>query len=1062
MKLPTTFTLKNLMNWGGEFVFKQAESLCKRGVVRRVEQEGDLLSGIIVRENGNLQTKLRFLPNGKIESLCPCIMNQRDGQICPHVVAIGLLMLMRTTDPRREEKYQAEKRHDARIQAIPSSRYIQRSASAPHAFMGLSTTPQWVEQCQKGEKVHLHPFFLVHERWLPPSSISFPIHLSTTDEDLLSVLEDICQGPPTDTIHLAPDDFLGILHLTRQRPIQIGGHEKLLVHKTAVNPVLRVRINHQTGALQIRIVASLPDDITSESSQFLISSRRGYLYTNHTVYPLQNLLPLPYHPLYKDEISIPRSEVITFLKRDIPQLSKQIQVQMELTPDLFEQIPGEPIFHLQIRGSQASLRASLQAAYGQYLLPAGQPAPEGDFSIPDPEDILRYHVRNPEAEARAIAELAHYGFFQDGQDMLLTNARKVMNFLGSGFRTLDRKGWKIKFTGKIAEWIDTTPTITPIVHIRQENAGEFDVGYHFNTPAGTTFTPSEIQRAINMGESHLQRDGKTFLIDCEAVSAMRSIFDDCKCRLSKTPGHFLLPNVYAPFVQSSLFALEGIDVEMPDAWREKALLQNRKGNVRFTPVPLGALETTLRPYQKEGVYWLRFLENARLCGLLADEMGLGKTLQTLCWLSLERTAKEAQCHPALIVCPTSLVGNWDREAEKFVPHLKRLVLSGPDRKERFSEMVRSDLIITSYALLRRDQALYVAQRFSAMVLDEAQHIKNRSTQNAIAAKNIHAENKLVLTGTPIENSVADLWSIMDFLMPDYLGPYDEFKLNYQDPIAEAGLDGVAAQEKLRRKLHPFLLRRVKRDVAKDLPEKIIKISYCPLSPDQRRVYDSLMDQSRRIVKEMVKARGFEKSRFEILAILLRLRQTCCHLGLLTDRPETKNAKEPSAKLETFMELLDEAMDGGHRILVFSQFVKMLGLIREELNRRGIPYCYLDGSTKDRLEQCQRFNLTPSIPVFLISLKAGGTGLNLTGADMVVHFDPWWNPAVEDQATDRAHRIGQKRTVYSIKLITENSVEEKVLAMQQKKQAVIQATIGTTDQAIMNNLTFNDIKDLLGM
>jgi SNF2 family DNA or RNA helicase len=563
---------------------------------------------------------------------------------------------------------------------------------------------------------------------------------------------------------------------------------------------------------------------------------------------------------------------------------------------------------------------------------------------------------------------------------------------------------------------------------------------------------------------------------------MRGIFADCRSRQGEKAGHFEMSPVYAPFIQASLQSIDGIDVEDPPDWRDRAAERNRSANTRLRPVPLGALENTLRPYQKEGVYWLRFIEESGLNGILADEMGLGKTLQTLTWLSLPRSDTRAQGKPALIVCPTSLVDNWNREAETFVPHLKRLVISGPDRAGLFAKIAESDLVITSYALLRRDLESYNEFQFSVAVLDEAQHIKNRSTQNAVAAKQINAVSRLVLSGTPIENSVADLWSIMDFLMPHYLGEYESFRDGYEQPIAEGDRDGELAQLKLRRKLNPFLLRRIKKDVAKDLPDKITKVSYCTLTQDQQRVYNTLLDEVRRTTNGLVKAKGFDRSRFEILAMLMRLRQACCHLDLLKGsrgqggqgvrgseaHPLTPNPlnpltpREPSAKLNAFMELLDEAMDGRHRILVFSQFVSMLKLLRGALDQEGIPYCYLDGSTQDRLAQCQRFNLTPSIPLFLISLKAGGTGLNLTGADMVVHFDPWWNPAVEDQATDRAHRIGQKRTVYSIKLLAEHTIEEKVLAMQRKKQAIINATVGTTDDTVMQKLTFDDIRDLIGL
>ena len=458
---------------------------------------------------------------------------------------------------------------------------------------------------------------------------------------------------------------------------------------------------------------------------------------------------------------------------------------------------------------------------------------------------------------------------------------------------------------------------------------------------------------------------------------------------------------------------------------------------------------------------MRFLEKNGFCGILADEMGLGKTLQTLTWLSLARCNEASRKAPALVIAPTSLVENWRREAEKFTPDRKCVVMQGAARHELWDEIGGADIVITSYALLRRDLEHYAGQDFSVAILDEAQHIKNRSTQNAIAAKQIRAPARLVLTGTPVENGVADIWSIMDFLMPGYLGEYEDFRERYEIPISSSGRGCEEAQAKLHRKLRPFLLRRLKKDVAKDLPDKIQKVSFSTMTPAQAKLYGTLRAVFSEKIGALVAERGFEKCRMDILALLLRLRQASCHPALL---PPEMLKDVPvdchSGKLEQFLDILDEAMDGGHRMLVFSQFVGMLSILRQTLDEKGIPYCYLDGSTKNRLDECRKFNQTPSIPVFLISLKAGGTGLNLTGADMVVHFDPWWNPAVEDQATDRAHRIGQKRKVCSIKLIAEGTVEERVLEMQAKKRSVIDATVGAGDAAFMQSLTWKDIQDLL--
>lgn len=473
----------------------------------------------------------------------------------------------------------------------------------------------------------------------------------------------------------------------------------------------------------------------------------------------------------------------------------------------------------------------------------------------------------------------------------------------------------------------------------------------------------------------------------------------------------------------------------------------------MAPPPLGNLEKVLRPYQTEGVAWLEFLRSNRFGGILADEMGLGKTLQTLAFLqSVQNRTESANRLPSLIVCPTSLVFNWVNEAARFTPGLKVLALHGPKRQEQFEEVSNSDLVITSYALIRRDAELYRQFEFEAAVLDEAQHIKNRQTQNAQAVKMIQARHRFVLTGTPIENSVLDLWSIFDFLMPGYLGAAKDFKERYEVPITKE--KNSEAQKRLSRRIRPFLLRRLKRDVAKDLPEKIEQVSFCELSADQQEVYQQLLESSRQEISSAVSEQGLQRSRMIMLTALLRLRQACCDLRLL----KLQNASESnSSKLELFNELLQEVIDGGHRVLVFSQFVEMLQILKQSLEEEKIQYCYLDGSSTERGKIVQQFQ-SGNIPVFLISLKAGGVGLNLSAADTVIHFDPWWNPAVEAQATDRAHRIGQTRVVTSYKLITRGTVEEKILHLQNKKRELIDATLAGEEQ-FTNSLTWEELQDL---
>ncbi|MBP5511062.1 MAG: SNF2 helicase associated domain-containing protein [Kiritimatiellae bacterium] len=1065
---PGLLTKQVLVSWGGEEVYEQARRMVQRGQVVKCDVSGDLIEGVELRPGmSEIRTRVRIHPDGSVESLCPCITNQRDGQICPHIVALGITVMMRTTDPLRAQKYAEEQRRAKRIEQIASSAYLPRRRDGLPVRLCLSLPGGWQGTFHAQGKIQLALFLLAEGR--PPMlpemvPAGTAVRLSATDENLLEVLEDICEGPAKGHFEVSPPDFVNLIQNAGGAKILEAGFKEYVAEGRRVSSALEMDVDPDTGELYLFPHADIPSLPPGVLPSFFVSGRQGVVLAEGRFWTLANVLPLPYHSIYvKDEV-IPRENVITFLERDLPNLLRQFPVKMDLSPDLFERVPGKPVFTVELNGSRASLSATLRADYGGHSVVAGV-RDSVDFAIPDPDDILRYAVRNLPAEKSALTALGKVGFKETDGRYEIVGTREVLNFLGTGMPTLGRLGWKVKPAPKLEAILDELPVLTPVVKISEsDRAGWFDVGYTFERPGAGRVSEGEVQSAINRGDAFLKTADGICLLDSNAVESMRSVFNDCQSRESPLRGHFLLPRVYAPFVQASLHAMDGMDVEEPPDWREKAARHNREKGTRFAPVPLGdGLEEILRPYQKEGVYWLRFLENAGMNGLLADEMGLGKTLQTLTWLSLPRTDEEARGRPAIVICPTSLVANWDREAAKFLPRFRRLVINGPNREGLFAKIPESDLVITSYALVRRDLGNYAPYRFSVAVLDEAQHIKNRTTQNAIAVKKIYAGNKLVLTGTPIENGVQDIWSIMDFLMPDYLGSYDSFRVNYEDPLSGASPEDAAPlQSKLRHKLHPFILRRVKKDVAKDLPDKLVKIQYCTMTDDQKRVYDEILFESQQKVRGMVKEKGFEKSRFEILAILMRLRQVCCHLDLLQERKGKRADERPSAKLEAFFELLDEAVEGGHRILVFSQFVRMLSLIRAELETRGVPYCYLDGSTKDRLEQCQRFNLTPSIPVFLISLKAGGTGLNLTGADMVIHFDPWWNPAVEDQATDRAHRIGQKKTVYSIKLIAEDSVEERVLAMQRRKQALISATIESSDSAIMSKLSFDDLKDLLSL
>jgi len=728
------------------------------------------------------------------------------------------------------------------------------------------------------------------------------------------------------------------------------------------------------------------------------------------------------------------------------------------------EVEMKPKIAAYLKGSRASLGIDIDVRYGNEIeFPACSVQSDRTVWLEDPDDPLVRRVRSMASERAAIEEIENIGFGLNGSKELhytMVGEQNVLNFLGAGIPALTRRGWAIELSPGMEKLTEEMPSVLPIVEVRDAPGGAFDVAYRFDA-MGEEVSPVLIQAALSRGDGYLRmEDGHCVLLDNKAIEAMHAIFRDCAKTQGGAPaGWFRVNRIHAQYVRSSLEALDfEIDDDAAEKWREESKARTVNGEAKYEPVALGKLESVLRPYQKQGVYWMNFLEEAGFCGLLADEMGLGKTLQTLTWISLHRsTPQPPTLNPqllnsstsqllgtSLIVCPTSLVRNWEAEAEKFTPWLRVLVMSGPNRAEFFDRFGEYDLVITSYNLLQRDvEDGYFGREFAAIVLDEAQRIKNRGTRNAKAVKLLRSRRRLVLTGTPIENSVADVWSIFDFLMPDYLENYDSFKAMYQDPIAAGGAAAEEAQARLRRKLAPFILRREKKTVAKDLPDKIVKVSYCPMNEDAQREYNEALAKTRKEAGGMVKAKGLEKSRFAILAMLMKLRQIAS-----------------KAKLEPFLDQLESAIESGRKILVFSQFVGRLQDMANALEERGVKFCYLDGATKDRMGEVNRFNRSPEIRVFLISLMAGGTGLNLTSADTVIHYDPWWNPAVEDQATDRAHRIGQKKSVYVMKMIASDTIEEKVLDLQRRKQAVISATVSTSDEAVMSRLSVADIAALL--
>jgi SNF2 family DNA or RNA helicase len=546
------------------------------------------------------------------------------------------------------------------------------------------------------------------------------------------------------------------------------------------------------------------------------------------------------------------------------------------------------------------------------------------------------------------------------------------------------------------------------------------------------------------------RLSKILVLDLEKTSSIVQLFDEMG--VAKLDDHEIERPIWSlANIDASQFAGLPVEFSMTEKLKEIRRQMLGEKTLKFTEIPK-EIQATMRSYQVEGVNWLERLRLMYLNGILADDMGLGKTLQAIVAISQMRKTATA---PTLIVCPTSLVYNWKEECAKFNPKLKVLIVDGiPSQRKKLIESITKDhVVITSYTLLQKDVEFYKSTTFSYAVLDEAQHIKNRGTRNAKSVKQILAQHRLILSGTPIENSLDEMWSLFDFLMPGFLSSYDRFVEKY---IRVAGQEVNKNLQYLKKKVSPFILRRMKSDVLDDLPPVSDIVYHCQLSECQADLYRSYAESARDELVKLVERDGFDRVQIHVLATLTRLKQICCHPAIFA---KEKAEVGDSAKYDMLLELLQTLVESKHKTVIFSQYTRMLQIMREDFEQRGIRFSYLDGTSKNRLEIVKQFNEDESISVFLVSLKAGGTGLNLVGADTVIHYDMWWNPAVENQATDRVHRIGQKRSVSAYKLITMGTIEEKIAEMQRRKKGLVKKVVSCDDEAIAK-LTWEDVLELL--
>lgn len=732
---------------------------------------------------------------------------------------------------------------------------------------------------------------------------------------------------------------------------------------------------------------------------------------------------------YSSEMLLKKENLKDFYTVVMPKLENAVKIQGMLEEELEEYRPKKLAVKVYLDfDDQNFLTADVKFCYA-----------DEEFNPLDKNVKIR-GLRNSLEENKNLSIIKNTGFMLDIRNnrFILPDDEKIYDFLSNGINYYMQK-FEVLVTEKFKTKEIKEPKVGSIGVRVENNLLNIDL-------SKLNISPEEIQDVMEKyklkKKFHRLKDGSFLnLVENEDVEFLDKLSSGMDIDYKDIKNNSIrLPVNRSLYLNELLKNFKNTKTTKNGEYK-KIIDDLEKDNIDETIKIPEKMGNTLRDYQKIGFSWLKTLDNYKFGGILADDMGLGKTIQLLTVILSYIEENNDKRKTSIVVSPSSLALNWLNEAKKFAPSLNVRVISGNanERKELISNIDKYDLVITSYDLLKRDIEKYkeVNYNFKFIIADEAQYLKNSTTQNAKAIKTLNGETRFALTGTPIENSLAELWSIFDYIMPGYLFQYKKFKTAYESPIVKD--QSSEAMGKLKMLIEPFVLRRTKKQVLTELPDKTITVLNNTMDEEQEKIYMSYLVKAKQEVADQIKVNGFEKSQIMILAALTRLRQICCHPSLFIS-----DYKGQSSKLIQCMEIIEDAVQAGHKILLFSGYTSMFELIQKELIERDIKYFKLTGSTKvdERIKLVDEFNKNPEIKIFLISLKAGGTGLNLTGADMVIHYDPWWNASSENQATDRAYRIGQKNNVQVYKLITSNSIEEKIYELQQKKTELVDNMLST--------------------
>ena len=1024
-----------------------------------------------------------------ITSHCTCPAFQKTGQHCKHVAALLITVRnqARAALPRREPQApppppvhpqqgndsKASRRRDRRRRA-QAQQHVVPPGLGPPPTPDASARPTGIGAwlAPEGAVRVLALEFRVHVRQggltvtvldtdarvplLPSVALNWQALAPTPDRGALRVLSRFESGNPRHpAVDIRGEDAAELLPLLKGRRVLL---EPALMQLRFVDDPLKPRFDLEMVGSDT-IVAKCTFERPGDGRRFQLTSGGWFegapgwhIDTSEGIArPIDHRVsPAALRRLLRSAtIAEPASELIGLITHGLPRVAGEVGAELPELSQVAEVIDLTPTFRLRATGGITDAQVSLTAAYGDVEVEVRADGISPPVLIrPPPEGQKRATCIRTDiaAQQEAVQRLLDLGLVADESgEIFIAEGERAIQFWSEGVGSLPEE-WDLYVP---EELVGTTIRGKPVTMNARVSSGvdwlSVKISYESE---GVGVDRDELARCLREGKKYVRLSDNSYAqIDADKVQAMIDREIELLAGANKSGK---IPLSQAGRLQELL--THASDVNVAPSARQLFQKLADIDEIKTVKKPRG-LKATLRPYQEQGLSWLRFIHDIGSGGVLADDMGLGKTVQTIALLLSLKQEKKDHSLKSLIVAPTSVVTNWVREIERFGPSLTTALWHGAGRKEQKDELESANVIITSYALLRRDIDLLKKLKLDYAILDEAQAIKNPLSATAAAAKDLGAERRLALTGTPIENRLSEIWSIFEFVSPGLLGPLPKFEEKYARPIDQG--DGKAAA-RLRAAIHPFILRRTKMEVAKDLPPKIEIDKVIDLAPDQRAIYMQVLREVRAQVMGEVERIGVAKSQLHILAGLTKLRQAACDPRLLGLPREFSH--DDSGKLSALRELVDEVESGGHKVLVFSQFVSMLKLVRDALDEDKIRYEYLDGSTIDRAERVERFQMDPTVPVFLISLKAGGSGLNLTAADTVIHFDPWWNPAVEDQASDRAHRIGQTKVVTVYRLVAAGTIEEKILQLKQKKKDLVSAVL-SEDAGGEKRLTKDDIEEL---